>query len=71
MFDIVNQLNRGAALIRARDEHEQLSELNLRAGERAKAPPHTPPRCTMWSPVRHSCRTMPGSDGTPSPLRSS
>jgi PAS domain S-box-containing protein len=37
IFDLVNQLNRGAALIVSRDEHEQLSELNLRAGERAKA----------------------------------
>ena len=37
IFDIVNQLNRGAALISSRDEHEQLSELNLRAGQRARA----------------------------------
>jgi len=31
------QLNRGAALITARDEREQLAELNLIAGKRAKA----------------------------------
>ena len=37
VFEIVNQLNRGAALITARDECEQLSELNLIAGQRAKA----------------------------------
>jgi len=37
IFDIVNQLNRGAALIVSRDEHEQLAELNLRAGARARA----------------------------------
>ncbi len=37
IFDIVNQLDRGAALIRSRDEREQLAELNLRAGKRAKA----------------------------------
>jgi predicted ATPase len=37
IFDIVNQLNRGAALITAQDEREQLAELNLVAGKRAKA----------------------------------
>jgi len=37
IFEIVNQLNRGAALITARDEREQLAEFNLLAGQRAKA----------------------------------
>jgi PAS domain S-box-containing protein len=37
IFEIVNQLNRGAALISSRDEHEQLADLNLLAGQRAKA----------------------------------
>ncbi|HTR12815.1 MAG TPA: ATP-binding protein, partial [Roseiarcus sp.] len=37
IFDIVNQLNRGAALITSRVEREQLAELNLLAGKRAKA----------------------------------
>ena len=37
IFEIVNQFNRGAALITARDEREQLAELNLIAGKRAKA----------------------------------
>ena len=37
IYEIVNQLNRGAALITARDEREQLAEFNLMAAKRAKA----------------------------------
>jgi PAS domain S-box-containing protein len=37
IFEIVNQLNRGAALIESHDEKAQLAELNLIAGKRAKA----------------------------------
>jgi PAS domain S-box-containing protein len=37
IFEIVNQLNRGAALISSRDEKEQLAEFDLIAGKRAKA----------------------------------
>ena len=36
IFDIVNQLNRGAALIDQQEERDQLAELNLIAGKRAK-----------------------------------
>lgn len=37
IFEIVNQMNRGAALITSGVEREQLAELNLTAGKRAKA----------------------------------
>ena len=37
IFEIVGQLNRGAALITRQEERDQLAELNLIAGKRAKA----------------------------------
>nr|WP_236674507.1 ATP-binding sensor histidine kinase [Paraburkholderia hospita] len=37
IFEIVGQLNRGAALITGQDEREQLARFNLLAGQRAKA----------------------------------
>jgi PAS domain S-box-containing protein len=36
IFEIVNQLNRGAGLITSREERQRVAELNLIAGERAK-----------------------------------
>jgi PAS domain S-box-containing protein len=36
IFEIVNQLNRGAALVSSAEEREQIAELNLIAGQRAK-----------------------------------
>jgi serine/threonine protein kinase len=36
IFEIVNQLDRGAALVDSREEREQIAELNLMAGKRAK-----------------------------------
>ena len=36
IFEIVNQLNRGAALITSREERDRIAELNLIAGKRAK-----------------------------------
>jgi PAS domain S-box-containing protein len=37
VFDVVNQLNRGAALVRSQEERDRVAELNLIAGRRAKA----------------------------------
>ena len=37
IFEIVNQLDRGAALVTSREEREQLAEFNLLAGQRAMA----------------------------------
>ena len=37
LFDVANQLNRGAALLVDRDEKAQVATINLRAGRKAKA----------------------------------
>ncbi|WP_024519657.1 AAA family ATPase [Bradyrhizobium sp. Tv2a-2] len=37
IFEIVNQLDRGATLISSQDDREQLAELNLLAGQRARS----------------------------------
>lgn len=36
IFEVLNQMNRGAALVTAAEERRQLAELNLMAGQRAK-----------------------------------
>jgi predicted ATPase len=40
IFDIVNQFDRGAALINTVREHEQIAMFNLMAGKRAKTLTH-------------------------------
>jgi PAS domain S-box-containing protein len=37
LFDVANQLNRGAALLKDRDEKAQVAAIDLRAGRKAKA----------------------------------
>ena len=37
LFDVANQLNRGAALLVDRDEKAQVATIDLRAGRKAKA----------------------------------
>ena len=66
IFEIVNQLNRGATLMTSPDEREQLSRLNLIAGKRAKA---SAARALDYFTGCRLCRTMPGSDGPSSPSR--
>ena len=64
IFEIVNQLNRGAALITSGDEREQLAELNLIAGKRAKVDSLRLGAASIWSLARHCWRTTAGSVGT-------
>jgi predicted ATPase len=68
-FEIVNQLNRGAALITLQAERDQIAELNLIAGKRAKPPLRTPQRSSISSLVQHFWRTILGRAGMslPSP----
>ena len=37
IFDVVNQLNRGSGLVESQEERAQIAQLNLLAGQRAKA----------------------------------
>jgi predicted ATPase len=68
IFEIVNQLNRGAALITSRDEREQLAEFNLLAGQRAKASAAYA-SSSISSPERPCCRKTRGNAGMSSPSR--
>jgi PAS domain S-box-containing protein len=49
IFDVVNQLNRGAALIYEQNEKHCVAELNLRAGRKAKASTAYAAACTYVS----------------------
>ena len=49
IFDIVNQLNLGIALISDPDEKERVAELNLNAGKKAKASAAYASACTYFS----------------------
>ncbi|MEA2745692.1 MAG: hypothetical protein QOG25_4063 [Acetobacteraceae bacterium] len=68
IFEIVNQLNRGAALITSPDEREQLAEFNLLAGQRAKAATAYASALTYLLPVRDCWQRIAGNAGTTSPL---
>ena len=66
IFEIVNQLNRGAALITSPNEREQLAEFNLIAGKRALNATAYPPALTYLAAGRallpedcwHRCRAL-------------
>ena len=67
----MNQLNRGAALIDAPEERERIAELNLQAGERAKAAAAYAAALTYLAAGRGCWRMTDGSGATNSPSRSS
>ena len=49
LFDVVNQLNHGSALLIDPDEKAQVAELNLRAGRKAKVSTAYPSACVYLS----------------------
>ena len=71
IFEIVNQLDRGAALIDTIDEREQIAELNLMAGKRAKTSTAYASALTISLRVAGCWRRRVGSGTTTSPSSSS
>jgi PAS domain S-box-containing protein len=59
LFDVANQLNRGAALLFDRDEKAQVATINLRAGRKAKASTAYASACTYLA----TGMTLLGRDG--------
>src|SRR5260370_42473820 len=49
LFDVANQLNRGAARLIERDEKAQVATINLRAGRKAKASAAYASACVYFS----------------------
>ena len=71
IFEIVNQLDRGAALIAAQEEREQVAELNLMAGKRAKAATAYASALQYFTAGRALLAETDGSAATGSPSTSS
>ncbi len=65
IFEIVNQLNRGAALITSPNDRDELAELNLTAGRRAKAATAYASACAYLA----AGMVLIGSDGLDDPSR--
>ena len=71
IFDIVNQFDRGAALITAAEEREQVAGLNLMAGKRAKAATAYASALQYFTAGRACWRRTDGNSATSSPSTSS
>ena len=69
IFEIVNQLNRGAELIVSQEEREHLAEMNLIAGSRAKAATAYASALKYLATGRRCWRRTVGNAGMRSPSR--